>query len=65
MTNKSDVDELVPADCSEVKYHPISENDKWKVNFIREATDVKFKQLEVNGFNPEEIEEIIDYLCSS
>ena len=65
MTNKSDVDELVPADCSVVKYHSISEDDKWKVNFILEATDVKFGQLEVNGFSPDEIEEIIEYLCSS
>ena len=65
MTDKCDVDELIPSDCSFVKYHPILEVDTWKVNFLLEATDVKFKQLEVDGFNTEEIEEIIDFLCCS
>ena len=65
MTDKCDVDELIPSDCSFVKYHPILEEDAWKVNFLLEATDVKFKQLEVDGFKTEEIEEIIDFLCCS
>ena len=65
MTDKCDVDELIPSHCSFVRFHPIHTEDKWKVNFALEATDVKFRQLEVDGFNNEETEEIIEFLCCS
>ena len=65
MTDKYDVDDLNPSDARLIKYHPLNDDETWKVNFILEATDVKFEQLEVDGFQLEEIEEIIDYLCCS
>ena len=61
LTEKFDVDELCPSDAELIEYHPIADEDKWKVNFILEAVD----QNEVPGFEDEEIEEILEYLCCS
>jgi hypothetical protein len=43
----------------------MEENDKWKVQFIREITDVKFNKLEVPNFSDEELDEILSHLCTS
>ena len=48
-----------------MKYHPISEEDKWKISFVNEITAVKFKQLNEDGFETEELEEILNFLCTS
>ena len=64
-TNKFDVDELSTSDAKFVIYHPLSEEEIWKVNFIHEVVDIKNEQLEVNGFNQEELDEILDFVCCS
>ena len=65
LTNKHTVDEICKDDIKELKYAPIDEKDTWKVKFIREITDVKFNQLEVEDFSREELDEILEYLCTS
>ena len=57
--------ELNPSDATFMKYHPIKDDEAWKVDLILEATEVKFGQLEVTEFKIEEMEEIIEYLCCS
>ena len=65
LLNKTSVDQISVNDFKLIKYHPISEEDKWKISFINEITDVKFKQLDVDGFETEELEEILNFLCTS
>ena len=47
-----------------MNYAPIDENDKWKVNFIREKNDIKFNKLIVEDFSIEELDNILEYLCT-
>ena len=54
LTNKNDIDELTAMGIEDIKYNEIEENDKWKVAMIREITDIKFKQLELENFSIEE-----------
>ena len=65
LTNKNDIDELTTMDIENIKYNEIEENDKWKVAMIREITDIKFKQLELENFSIEELNEILDHICTS
>ena len=65
LTNKSNIDKLELLDFKCVNYHPIKKEDDWKPGIILEITDVKFNQLEVDGFSFEELEEILDYVCTS
>ena len=48
LTDKHDVDDLDPSDCSFVKYHPLNNDEQWKI--IQEAINVKQELLEVEGF---------------
>ena len=35
------------------------------IDVILELTDVKFKQATIDGFTDEEVEEILDFVCTS
>ena len=65
LTDKHRIEELCKDKIRKLKYHQMEENDKWKVQFIREITVVKFNKLEVPNFSDEELDEILSHLCTS
>ena len=65
LTDKNNIDDVCRDDILKIKYNKIDSKDNWKVDFIGEITDVKFDQLKVENFSKEELEEILDFLCTS
>ena len=62
-TNKLSVAQLSKDDIKTIVYHPPSAEDKRKEGFMKELLKVKDSQLEVNGFEPGEIESILEHIC--
>ena len=65
LTKKAKVDEITNDDIETIDYAAITEENAWRVNLIKEITDKKFKQLEIDGFSEEECEEILQFACVS
>ena len=65
LTKKNTIDELSKDDATALHYHEVDPKDAWKINMIKEITDVKFNQLEVQNFTNDELEEIMSFLCTS
>ena len=65
LTDKSNIDDLRKDHIREIKYQDVDPTNEWKIGFIKEITDVKFNQLEVENFSKEELEEILDFLCTT
>ena len=65
LTNKHKIEEITRDDIQKLEYAPIDEKDKWKVGYIKEITDVKFNKLRVENFSTEELDDILEYLCTS
>ena len=65
LTRKSKVEDITCEDIENIEYAEISDENMWRVNIIREITNKKFNQLEINGFSEEECEEILQYACVS
>ena len=59
------IDELSKDNVTALHYHDVDPKDGWKINMIKEITDVKFNQLEVENFNNDELEEIMSTLHTS
>ena len=57
--------ELTPSDASNIELAVIEEENKYRVDFIKEIIDVKHGNLEVDGFTNEELDSIVDFLCTS
>ena len=49
----------------EMKYFKPPENEAWKCQVVKELLEVKEKTMTVEGFEDDEIEEIINFLCIS
>ena len=64
-TDKLSVAQLSKDDIKTIVYHPTSPEDKWKESFVRELLQVKDNQMEVHGFDPQEIDDILEHLCVS
>ena len=47
------------------EYSPVLPENQWKVNMVKEITDVQADQLNVENFSRQELEEMIEYLCTS
>ena len=65
LTKKAKVDEITNDDIETIDYAAITEENAWRVNLIKEITDKKFNQLEIDGFSEEECEEILQFACVS
>ena len=63
-TEVHDVRKLKPSDIKE-KYRKLPSSEEYRLGFIKELVDVKNNKLEVNGFNDDELEEILQHLCVS
>ena len=64
MTNVTDIRMLKPCDIK-AKYCDIPSQEKYRVDVIREIVDIKDGQLNVPGFNTEELDLILKHVCSS
>ena len=63
-TEVHDVRKLKPCDIKE-KYRKPPMGEEYRVGFIKELIDVKNNQLDVDGFNKDELDEILQHLCVS
>ena len=48
----------------DIKYHVISDENKYKINLIKELTDVKFGESFVEGFSRKELDTILINVCT-
>ena len=62
-TDKTSIRDLVPNDVLNIEYHPIQEDENWKVSFIQELIEAKNSNLEVVDFTDDELDEIMEFLC--
>lgn len=65
LCGKSKVEELTKDDANFIKYHPIADDDKWRVSSVRELVDIRESQLHVEGFKNHEINDILNFICTS
>lgn len=65
LVNKNNISNLSPLDAISVKYHPIDADDHWRVDMILELIDVKHHNSYINNFNYDDIQDILNYVCSS
>ena len=53
------------SDITELVYHPTAPDDKWKEVIVNEIIQVRDNNIEVEGFEYEELTEILEHICVS
>ena len=58
------MEDVCYVDHARLKYFKLDDNEKWKVSMIQEIIDLKQGELEVPGFDLEELDAMLHYLCT-
>ena len=61
--NKDNVLDLEPSDSGKIKYHEVKDEDKWKIDMVKELIEVKNETLQVENINIDEALFILETLC--
>ena len=65
LIGKYSVEDVKKVDIDKIDYFPLDENETWKVNCMKEILEARESILEIQGFNPDELEEMLNFLCTS
>ena len=63
--DKVRVEDITKNDVNSFKYADVPQGDEWRVEMVKEIIEIRNSKLEVENFDDEEIEEILNYLCTS
>ena len=65
LTEKDTIEEINIHDIKKLKYHKVTDENAWKIDLVKEITEIKNHQLSLNEFSMEEITDILKNLCTS
>ena len=52
-------------DHAKLSYFTLVRENKWRITMIQEIVNLKQGDLEVEGFDYDELNDMLDYLCTS
>ena len=53
------------SDIDRIYYAELKEDDRWRIDIIKQMVDIQFGQNELENVSYEEISEILNYACTS
>ena len=65
LCNKNNINDLNTNDADMVEYHPIPEDELWRVNIIRDIIDARQNNTVIEGFSIDELDGYMDFVCTS
>ena len=63
--SSKNMDDLEASDADQIEYHPIPENEKWRVNILEDIIRARMNHSEIEGFSMEELDDIVEFVCTS
>ena len=63
LTDKCKVKDITIHDVNSIRYHPVTDNNIWRVNFVQELVNIRHGQQSVEWFKIEELNEILRHIC--
>ena len=64
LAGKNTIEEL-EVGKTDFEYHRVEESEEWRINFVKEVVDLRYGDLHVPGMGVDELNEILEYLCTS
>ena len=65
LMGKVSVNDVTKKDIDMIEYFPMEKADCWKVDVIKEIIDVKNRIVHIDNVNLEELETILNNLCTA
>ena len=65
LLNKNRIEDLKPIDSNKIEFMPIPDTELWKLEMVREITDIKFGVKALDNFPHEELDILLEHICTS
>ena len=65
LIGKDRVEDLKESDVASYEYAPVRSEDTWKITMVKELIDIREGKHEVEEFSKEELDEILEHLCTT
>ena len=65
LVKKTSIDNLNPTDSDIIKYWPVEEENKWKIDIAKELLEVRSGNMELENFKSKEVQEMLSFICTS
>ena len=65
LTGKNTIEEVKETDLDDMVYVPVKNEDLWKIKFVKELINTREGFLYVENFEDDELNEVLEYLCTS
>ena len=62
-TGKDSIDSLHRSDISDLKYVSLGDNERWKINIIRELINIRDENMKLSEFEDHDVRDMIAYIC--
>ena len=62
-TGKDSIDSLHRSDISDLKYVSLGDNERWKINLIRELINIRDENMKLSEFEDHDVRDMIAYIC--
>ena len=64
LVGKTSVEDIKVEDVDTLEYFKLDDDELWKISQIKEIINVKAGNLEVPGFEDDELDTLLSYLCT-
>ena len=58
-------DDITNHDLRTAQYHPVADENQWRIPMVKELLNVRYNQFELQGFERSEINELLEYVCTT
>ena len=65
LCNKKSIEELIPEHAHLILYHPIPEEELWRLGIIKDVVDSRFNRAVIGNFSNDDLNDILDFACTS
>ena len=64
LTNRETVKEITVSDIKQLKYHPIPDEEEWRIGIVRDIIDIRNGNAKLENFNAAELNDMLDFACT-
>ena len=64
LIGKKHIDELCPDDSKLIEYHPIPEEEYWRLQILSELLEQRQQSVNIEGFTTDELDDMIHIICT-
>ena len=65
LTRRQTIEQMTDEDIRNIITHPVPQEEFWRVDISRELQRIKSNDLRVDGFDSQEVNELLVYICFS